>query len=433
MDYKRLFDQNPDGLLLVKSERDRRCFRFVEASKKLIRELGIDRDALIDHTPEDILPAEQAAFLSDQYRRALKSGSMNETELPFDGPWGRRTWQIRMCPLSLGDKAEYLLCAARDITLSRELSHHLDSIADYLPGFVYQLTYHPGSDTWRFTYVGRRVRTMFGIDAHSVLEDSSVLMSMIHPDDYKRVIDTSMQSAETLDPWHCDFRMVLPYNQVIWLRSHDLAQRTADGTVVWTGYAEDVTVFKTLEESLRQSESKFRQLAETDALTGLPNRASIMARMDWLITGSDSVRVGFAVCFIDLDYFKPVNDQYGHAVGDAVLIQAGSRLGSVLRSSDWVGRLGGDEFIVILNDPESAQQAEHIANKLIVELSREFVVGEVAACISASIGVSLYPNHGSTPDALLLSADRAMYQVKSGGRGRVCLAGATEDKATPVL
>lgn len=426
LDYKVLFDQNPDGLLLVNAEHDRQRFRFIEVGQKLIDELAIDRGALVGRTPQDILPVDQALFLCEQYRRCLEMGARHETLLPFDGPWGRRTWQIRMRPLSLDNNNEYLLCSARDITASRDLSHQLDSIADYLPGFVYQLTYHPASDTWRYAYVGRRVKTMFGIDSDAVLEDASLLMSMIHPDDFQRVIDTSMHSAETLDPWHCEFRMVISDSQIIWLRSHDLPQKTTDGTVVWTGYAEDVTDFKRLEESLQQSESRFRHLAETDALTGLPNRASVMARLDWLITGSNKAHVGFAVCFIDLDNFKPVNDRFGHEAGDSLLIQVGSRLKSTLRVSDWVGRLGGDEFIAILNDPESAEQAAFIAKKLVAELSREFRIGQVSAKISASIGVSLFPDHGATPEDLMRSADRAMYQAKSEGRSRVCLADSTE-------
>ncbi|WP_230369257.1 diguanylate cyclase domain-containing protein [Paludibacterium denitrificans] len=124
-----------------------------------------------------------------------------------------------------------------------------------------------------------------------------------------------------------------------------------------------------------------------------------------------------ALLFIDLDRFKPVNDQYGHATGDALLRQVAQRLEHSLREEDTIARLGGDEFVVVLPDLEQTDSPAVVAQKIVSVLSQPFKIDDNLIDISCSIGISVFPEDASTAEALIARADAAMYQAKQAGRG----------------
>jgi len=177
-----------------------------------------------------------------------------------------------------------------------------------------------------------------------------------------------------------------------------------------------------LEESNARlkSEIKERQLAEEkishliyyDALTGIFNRKKVIEDVNILLINKNE---RFAVLFIDLDKFKNINDNYGHEAGDCVLKTAAVRLKSIIGESDTISRIGGDEFVIILRNINDSEYSERIAQEIIKELSMVFTLKNKRLYIGASIGISLYPDHGSTADILISKADLAMYQVKNNG------------------
>lgn len=417
-DGLRLLDCLPDGVLVVRPPAASSGWEIVYANQTLLHDTGLPASQLVGKTPDALLPPAQADRLVSFYQRTLHSDAGQDMLLAFDGPWGRRSWQLKAHAVDITGHGRCVLVVARDTTDSRELSHQLDALSDYLPGFVYQIRYQPDNGHWDYTHVGRRVTDMFGLSPDAVLKDASVLLDRIHPDDQQRVFAESLETATTLKPWHCEFRMLKPDGDITWLSAHDLPQRLKDGTVIWTGYAEDITEKKQLEESLRISEALYRNLAASDALTGLPNRSALMSRLQQMLTIASAGHTEIAVLFIDLDHFKPVNDRYGHAVGDELLIQTGERLRACLRASDVVGRLGGDEFLVLLGNPGGRAKALAIGNKLCEALAQPFQLSACVASISACVGVALYPDHGDSPEALINAADDAMYAAKSQGRNQ---------------
>lgn len=157
---------------------------------------------------------------------------------------------------------------------------------------------------------------------------------------------------------------------------------------------------------------KLIALAYTDSLTGLPNRKKIIEDFNLLLNN----KVGIcAVLFIDIDNFKSVNDNYGHQAGDYVLVEIADRLQKIVRAKDVVGRISGDEFIIILSYIESPINAERIATKVVQTLSSSFSYNENPLLVGASIGISIYPEHGTDVDTLIKNADLAMYDVKHNG------------------
>lgn len=167
----------------------------------------------------------------------------------------------------------------------------------------------------------------------------------------------------------------------------------------------------------RELHQRLEQMAHTDALTGLPNRALFFERCLMSMARAKRNRERLALFFIDLDGFKRVNDTAGHAVGDRVLAAVGERLRRLLRDSDIVARIGGDEFVVLLHELLLPDQAEQVANKVLALFDTPYLIGEHSYDLGVSIGIALYPDDGEDVEALLNHADSAMYQVKSSGKG----------------
>lgn len=175
---------------------------------------------------------------------------------------------------------------------------------------------------------------------------------------------------------------------------------------------------RALNES-RTAEERIRHLAQYDPLTDIPNRALFSDRLDQALASAKRDEQHIAVLFMDLDNFKPINDNLGHGIGDRLLQQVALRLRNCLRESDTVARVGGDEFIALLRNAGDRNEALVVAEKLRNALVRPFVIGEHSIVISVSVGVALYPDHAQNDIELLKCADDAMYEAKRGGRNQV--------------
>lgn len=172
----------------------------------------------------------------------------------------------------------------------------------------------------------------------------------------------------------------------------------------------------------KQAEEMMQRRAHYDALTGLPNRSLLADRVQQALTSARRSHAHLAELFIDLDRFKPVNDELGHAVGDQLLSEVALRLRRCLRESDTVARVGGDEFVVLLPVVGGSTDAIAVAEKILYALNQDFELAGQRVNIGASIGVALYPEHGSSEELLTKSADAAMYRAKSEGRNCVRMA-----------
>lgn len=168
----------------------------------------------------------------------------------------------------------------------------------------------------------------------------------------------------------------------------------------------------------KRNEEQIRQLAYYDALTGIPNRRLLEDRLDHAIRHAHRTGMLLAVIFMDLDEFKEVNDSLGHAVGDELLLQFTHRVRSCLREDDTLARLGGDEFIVLLPEMENLDHVMAVAERLIGINDQPYLVHGNSLKIGSSLGVSLYPEDGSTVGELINGADVAMYRSKRDGRNR---------------
>ena len=164
---------------------------------------------------------------------------------------------------------------------------------------------------------------------------------------------------------------------------------------------------------------ELRHMAQHDHLTGLPNRALFSDRVQQTLAHARRHGGFVAMIFIDLDKFKPINDNHGHAIGDLLLQQVAQRLREVTRASDTVGRIGGDEFVVLMGELPDTAIALKLAEKIRQLIAKPFILNSLELTISCSIGVAFYPDDGDNEDSLIKSADKAMYCAKDGGRNSV--------------
>lgn len=169
---------------------------------------------------------------------------------------------------------------------------------------------------------------------------------------------------------------------------------------------------------IREKEQTIEHQARHDALTQLPNRVLLLDRMENAIQRAQRQKKRLAVCYLDLDAFKAVNDSLGHDAGDVLLQQVSQRLKNRIRESDTLARIGGDEFVILLDAVRNQEEVLYLAERLLETLAEPIPVNDRTFFIGASMGIAMYPNDGTTPGALLKNADIAMYRAKENGKNR---------------
>ncbi len=256
-------------------------------------------------------------------------------------------------------------------------------------------------------YSSPAYRTLFGDE---LLLPGSNSFEQIHPDDRDQVIAIFRDTVATGVGQRTQFRFRLNDGSSRFIESQGNPIQAASGEVDRViVVSRDVTERAGIEEQMRY-------LAHHDPLTGLPNRLLMRDRFEQALHRAHRDKQLLAVLFIDLDDFKYVNDRHGHAVGDGLLGEVARRLKHALRETDSVGRHGGDEFTVLLETLTERAHVVTLAEKLLDAFVQPFSLQGHTVKISASIGVSLYPDHGNEIEELLRAADGAMYRVKAAGK-----------------
>ena len=197
------------------------------------------------------------------------------------------------------------------------------------------------------------------------------------------------------------------------------ASNTDEMNLLAERFNEMLTEIEQRDEDLLERQDQLHHMANFDALTGLPNRILFHDRLEQALHLAARSGEKLAVLFIDLDYFKVINDTHGHRTGDLLLLETAARLVAGTRASDTLARLGGDEFTVFLQDIKTAEKALLVARNHIESLYHPYEIEDKRLYVSASIGVALYPEHGATAETLIKNADSAMYLVKETGKNSV--------------
>ncbi len=360
--------------------------------------IGIDMKRINDQA---VLPALSKAL---EGGLGLYEGHYRATFSEAEG------WALITCAPYLDDAGNNVggICIVQDISERRKAEEELQLAA---------LVYRNSGEAMMVTDAENRIiainpafTSVTGYEEHEVLgQPPSMLASGRHdPLFYQRM----WHALDTLGTWQGE----------IWNRrkNGDIYAEWLTINTIYHDYGpvyRRVALFSDITEK-KKSEELIWQQANYDALTGLPNRRMVHDRLDLEIRKSHREEKPLALMFIDLDRFKEVNDTLGHEIGDELLKDVAQRMAACVRESDTVGRLGGDEFTVIMGELEDVASVERVATQILESLSSPFQLGNDKAYISASIGITLYPDDAMDISTLLKNADQAMYAAKHEGRNR---------------
>lgn len=281
----------------------------------------------------------------------------------------------------------------------------------------YQLALEGTNDAvWELDIPGNRFRasgkwkeiTGYDQDIKVDLED---YMKYIHPDDRRTVFRSYTELKDGPETFASEFRLKVATGEYKWLQARGKVLRQKDKSVRAYGYIGDISSEKKYEEEIRH-------LAYYDKLTGLMNRASIMKLLDDKLVEMQARHEKGAVFFVDLDDFKKVNDTMGHDCGDSLLAAAAARLTKCAGGSSYVGRLSGDEFLVIKYGTKDMREITDLAYQLTQTFINSFTIKDKQVFVTASVGVTLYPEDGTDSATLLKNADTAMYKAKESGKNK---------------
>ena len=366
----------------------------------------------------ELLEAEAAARLTGAIRRAADEDCPHTVELRLDTAAGHRWVEARVAP-GRGRSGGNALLTVRDVTERRTSADQtllLNSVFDAAAEGVLVM------DRDRRPLFGNPAfHAITGLAPSTPLGEVLSFMSL----DHRSPIQASIwEHLERHGQWQGEFSgrradgTVLP----LWLTLN--AVKSAPGEI--TGY---VMVFTDI-SMLKRSQRELEHIATHDPLTGLPNRILFQDRLRQAIRRAERRGTAGAVMFLDLDRFKVINDSLGHHAGDELLKQAAVRLRGICRAQDTFARLGGDEFTLIAEDIDNATNAMRTADKLIHELHRGFTIMGHPLQVTASVGISLFPDNGTDVELLLKQADTAMYLAKDRGRNTYQLFSSEQSNVT---
>ncbi|HEV7864522.1 MAG TPA: diguanylate cyclase, partial [Acidimicrobiia bacterium] len=405
-----LFAANPTAMWVHDSD----TLRFLAVNEAALRQYGWSRTQLLSMTVLDLLPPEDRPGYLEELLAGSPAGSTGATRRRHHTREGDvLTVEVQSDAVTFVGRRG-TLTLARDVTERDQLQAALGTTGDQLREA--QAVAKVG--IWEWDVADNQVRwsdelyRIFGLTPQVFPGTFEGYLAVVHPEDRALVAGAVERSLRTLEPFDFAHRAVTPDGATRWLQCRGRVRSVDGHPVQMTGAAQDVTAQREAAEALSQ-------LALHDPLTSLPNRSLFMDRLGQALRRLDRRDRVLAVLFVDLDRFKAINDRFGHAIGDEMLMAVGSRLREVLRPHDTVGRLGGDEFVVLCEDLEDDRAAVRVAERVLAALDRPVVCGNQEVVSSASIGIALTGRADATPDALLRDADMAMYRAKETGRHRI--------------
>ncbi|MEA4857221.1 MAG: diguanylate cyclase [Solidesulfovibrio sp.] len=332
----------------------------------------------------------------------------------------RRWYSIDKLPVKRQDgSVAGIIVLALDITTLKQpeerlpqAASHFQDLTGHIPAGVYTLRLRPDGSA-RFEYVSKMLCRMLGLRCEDALRDAESVHGTILPQDRDSLDQANMRAAKTITPFQWEGRSRV-YGQTKWIRIESNPIKLPDGDSLWNGIVVDITDRKRMEE-------KLKELATIDDLTGLANRRHFMELGDFLFESSDRYNIQLAVALFDIDHFKIVNDTYGHAAGDAILQRLGELAREGFRSCDVIGRLGGEEFGIIL--PQADAREAFAALDRFRETVRATTVCHDSHALSVTISCGVCQR--TSPEvplaALLENADKALYAAKKNGRDKTVL------------
>ncbi|MBV2235290.1 MAG: diguanylate cyclase [Sterolibacterium sp.] len=398
--------------------------RLLHVNQRLLTETGYEAGQLLGASIEKLLAPETSGQIMNELREAAQRGEAQGEALLLrhDGKPMPYFFYARHCRLAGQPR---LLGLAYDISQRALMEEALRSSEHLLQSAIGAA----GDVIWDWNAVtntidySARWKQLLGYTEDTSAEEIGAWNDRIHPDDRAAV---ERNNAALLDGQTAtttlELRLRDRNGQWKWTLSRGMVmQRDAQGRPLRiAGTLTDIS-------QLKAQQQKLEQLAHFDPLTGVPNRFLLNTRLQQTLGAARPQGQLIAISYMDLDGFKEINDTYGHDVGDSLLVAVTQRLRHILRECDMLARIGGDEFVILMADLEDEAACRTLLQRLLASVCAPIRLNELKLQISASIGVTLYPNDAASAEQLLRHADQAMYQAKQAGKNRYCIYVPDED------
>ncbi|MEF8792857.1 EAL domain-containing protein [Thiohalorhabdus sp.] len=390
-------------ILVLKDARDGRYVRVNRAGTDL---LGRREEDVIGLTDDEIFPAGEAEVLQANDRAVLADGGQVKVfEETVDTPQGTRLLYSRKLPLATDSGGSaYVLSIDEDITERRRDTERLLLAQEIARVGAWEYRLDEGRAVWP-----EYTRRLMAMDPDEG-DDLDSLTSRVHPDD-QTLVNQALEKAIAGDTdLDMEFRLMMGSGERTLYSRARLERDSLGRPMRLVGMMQDIT-------PLKETEARLDYLAYHDTLTELPNRLHLQGWLEQRLwdPGKDGL---MAVLFMDLDRFKTINDSLGHPFGDKLLRAVSGRLRETVPPDDFLARVSGDEFVVVLHNPGSQEAIATQASHLLRALHTPFEVEGHQIAIDAGIGISLYPTDGKDSATLIRNADAAMYHAKARGTNR---------------
>jgi diguanylate cyclase (GGDEF)-like protein/PAS domain S-box-containing protein len=386
---------------------------ILEVNDKTLQTLGYQDEMLLAGKPiETLFPPFSRPLLQETMAWLRSSGAafFEVEQQRADGT----TLPVEISARAIRpDGTLFIQLICRDITerrraeaALRENQARLDDIMASVMDVVWSLS----ADLKQFNYINPPGEKLYGYPIATMMQNPQLWFDAVHEED-RATFQEKLHAVSVNHPYcELEYRIVRSDHEIRWLhcRAHLVADAHGQGLRI-DGVTSDITQRKAAEQQVQT-------LAYYDSVTMLPNRALLNDRLAQALHMAMRSHRKVALLFMDLDNFKNVNDSLGHHVGDLLLRAIGDALLQCVREEDTVGRLGGDEFLVILPDIEKGEQAVSVAEKILAAIARPFTLHDQQIHTTISIGISIFPDDGREPHELIQHADSALYQAKNHGR-----------------
>jgi diguanylate cyclase (GGDEF)-like protein/PAS domain S-box-containing protein len=399
--FRSLFENHPDALALHDLEG-----RFLRVNAACERLTGYSVEELVGQSPALLAPS--GSYDHAAIRASVERGETTEFEHPIKTKSGNiREVEGRRVPLFVDGKVHGFCGMIRDVTEERRMARSSARQATRIAE-LYRIAAAAG--------IAAEEKVATALEA-GMTELGAEWAYVTRLDDAAAVIAFSAGERPAHVPPGAALQETISvegkrYGEVAFVHGGPPLQISATDR----DYVRALAVL--IGSAIQQGERERRldSLAFGDALTGLPNRALLQDRLEQTLLTARRHRRSFAAHYIDVDHFKNINDTYGHHAGDTVLVAVSTWLRSVLRDSDTIGRIGGDEFVVLQPEIDSQKQAEELAAKLCSIRDHRFRIGEEEIVVTVSVGCAVFPVDAENPVDMLKAADAALYEVKHRGR-----------------
>jgi diguanylate cyclase (GGDEF)-like protein/PAS domain S-box-containing protein len=388
---------------------------FTFFSDALCRQLGYSREELMGMNYRVFTPPENIKKQLELHKQVYRTGNPNEL-FPMEQirKDGKRIFTESSVFLLRNEKEEIVgfRGIGRDVTEHVQMEEALKRSEERYRAILEEIEegYYEVDLAGNFTFANDAACCQFGYSREELMGMN--YRAYVPKDDAKNVYKTWNKVYRTGEPVKSfPFASIKKDGTHIYLENSISPLRNKEGKIIgFRSVSRDIT-------ERRQFEQKLAEMATHDSLTGLPNRVLLSDRL--MIGSALARRSGhrMAVLMLDLDRFKTVNDAMGHSVGDELLKAVGQRLSGIMRKSDTVSRIGGDEFILVLPQISQIENVTKFAERILNAFQEPFVFGRHRLQVTTSIGIAIYPEDGTNIENLLKSADSAMYLAKEQGRG----------------